>query len=125
MAGHVTKCAGAEIPPSAPVPGGINFIERTHRSRTDKKIPVQSLRNGHYLCRTLKSLRPDWTVSPGMNLFNLAYFAIPYPFTKLTDTITGITLVTHLGCHFVFGCKFCQQPGFVNGMGQRFLTIDM
>src|SRR5665647_230501 len=109
MTGHITKSAGSEIPPATPVPWGINFIEWTHGSCSNKQIPVQCLWSFHKLSWPLKSLRPDRTVRPGMYLFNLTNFAIPYPLAKFPDTVAGITLIPHLSCYLVFNSQFSQE----------------
>src|SRR5690606_22226865 len=86
MTSHITQCTCTEIPPTAPVPGMINIIERTVVGRPNKEIPFQS---GWYAISFLGShqtLRPDRSVG---KCFHFGYFtnlAVGNPINHLSHT---------------------------------------
>ena len=125
MAGHIAQCAGTEVPPAAEVPRSVNRIVGTVGCRADKGIPVHRLGNALVVLGTAQTLRPDRTVGEGFDFAHLADFAVPDPLANLADAFVRCTLVTHLGRNLVFVSQFRQQAGLVNGVGQRFLDIDV
>ena len=42
MAGHIAESAGTEIPPTAEIPRRIDGVVRSHRSRSDEAVPIES-----------------------------------------------------------------------------------
>src|SRR5665648_172813 len=105
MAGHISECTCAVIPPSSPVPWGINTVIRSHRCRAHKEVPVKGIRHPLTFGRPVESLWPDRPVSKGIYPFHIPYLVILYPFNYQVDTLSRRTLVSHLGSHFLFGGK--------------------
>ena len=60
-----------------------------------------------------------------MNLADCADGSRPDGFGDETGAFAGLALVAHLGGDFGFGGNFGHHPGFVNGVGERFLAVDM
>jgi hypothetical protein len=58
-----------------------------------------------------------------MDLGNLSDYAGPNEFDGTPDRLTGVRLVAHLRDKLVLGRRLGQDTGFVNGMGQWFLTV--
>jgi len=125
MAGHIAEGAGAEIPPSAPVPRRVEGVVRTHGSWPDKEIPVKGVRDPLPGFRTVKALRPYWTVGESFHFGDFADLAVGQPFTNQVNPLTRRTLVPHLGGHLVFFGQFGQQPRLIHRMGQWFLNINV
>ena len=125
MAGHIAQGTGSEIPPTAPVPGGIYFVVRTEFCRPDKKIPVQGIRNTHFVSWPFQSLRPDGAVSPRINRNYFANSSGPNPFTGFADSFSGIALISHLSGNVVTQSRFGQYSRFKNRMSEWFLKVNM
>ncbi len=60
-----------------------------------------------------------------MDLVYVANDAGPYPLADLSDTFSGVALITHLRGHAVAAGGLREGAGFVDIMSQRFLDIDM
>ena len=102
---HITECAASEIPPATEVPGSINRIVIAIFSRTYEVVPVKSVRNRVFFFRSRNSLRPNRTVSERVYASYFADFSVPQPINSLTGSCARSSLVTHLGCNFIFLCK--------------------
>ena len=125
VAGHVAQCAGAEVVPSAPVPGQIYRMVRTFYGRAQPEIPVQRAGHGHLLGGQVQALRPDGAVGPAVYLPYLANLASPYPFCDAAAPVERVTLVAHLCGHLIFLGQLGQQACLIDRVGQRLLAIDM
>ena len=102
VARHVTKSTGAVVPPSTPCKGCDPRVVVDPGSGADPLFPVDARRN--WLCRrgTGKPLRPDGTVRPGVNFFDLANDTRPDQFHAPPHVIVGVGLVSHLRLHASF-----------------------
>src|SRR5262249_53906258 len=88
MAGHISQSTAAEVPPSTPFKWGIPGIVRTGWGWSQPDIPIKGVR--HRFCRQGRSnpLRPDGTISPGMDFAHVADGARPDDFTQLAHSLT-------------------------------------
>ncbi len=87
VAGHITQCTCAVIPPSTPVPGRVDLVEVIHNGRTGEKIPVQSVGYGLLFAGYIEALGPDGTVGEGFYLCYFSNFTIEYPFCNQVYTL--------------------------------------
>ena len=103
MASHVAEGAGAEVPPAAPSERLIGMVIRPRRSRAEEQIPMRCRRDrlfgrlGHHL----RSLRPDRTVGPDMDLAHRADRAGTNDFNAAAKLVLGGSLIAHLRGDFV------------------------
>ena len=125
VAGHVAEGAGAEVPPAAEVPRGIDGMVRTVRGRSEEEIPVEGLGDLLRLGGTLQALGPDGTVREGLDAGDLADLAVPDPVADLADAFAGSALVAHLGGDAVLRGQLGQKAGLVHGTGERLLAVDV
>src|SRR5665648_1135480 len=51
--------------------------------------------------------------------------AIPDHFPEPPCSFTCLALVSHLGCHLILFCCFCQHSCFMNGVGKWCLSENM
>ena len=125
VASHIAQSTRTIIPPSAPVPGMIDFVIWIHLGRTGKQIPVQGFGNAVFLFGNIQSLRPDGTVGSTFHLRHVTDFAVPYPLAYQVGTLVRRTLVTHLGNYSRRSGQAGKQTGLIYGVRQRFLAIYM
>src|SRR5262249_7683752 len=80
---HIAQSATAKIRPSPPHKWRINMVIRTLWRWPQPQVPIQTIWYRFCFFGTIKSLRPEWTARPIMDLTNRPDSAIPNPFTKL------------------------------------------
>src|SRR5690606_35967883 len=125
MTRHIPKGTRTKIPPPPPIPGRIYFEVRPIRGWSEKQFPIQGVRNDHHFPGSFLTLRPQGAIGPGMGFLHLAYFTVPDPLTQFPDSMTRISLVTHLSCHPGLLREPGEQSGFVYRMRQWFLTVNV
>src|SRR5271165_5490309 len=127
MAPQVSQRPGAKIPPRSTITRMIGWMIRTHRGRSDPKIPIERSRYGRRFLRTvdLDPLRPDRPIRPCVNLADRSDCSVPNPLAKHPYAVARMPLVAHLGDDFALSRRFGEQPGLIDTVRQRLLDIDM
>ena len=119
MASHITKGAGAEIPPATPSKRMITRSIRAHLGRPDEFIPMNMFRafmGTGWSGGNFRSLWPNRPVGPNMNFFNLTDNACTNDFYCFAETVFSGTLITHLGADLLFNSKFTKNASFFYGV---------
>ena len=109
MTGHVSQGSRTKVIPSAPVPGRIRRMIRTHLGRSYEGSPVQVGRYGRRIGGLHESLRPNGAIGPAMHLCHLTYGTVPYPLCHSAAPVEGIALIAHLGSHAIFLGQSSQE----------------
>src|SRR5690625_97711 len=122
VASYITQRTGTEIPPASPP-------KRVHarcigavRCRAKPEVPVERIRFlGRIGFRHRKSLRPDRTVGPDLNIGDLSEYAGINPLLNKIQIGIGSSLISYLSYNTHLIREVGRCSGFVYIVGMWFL----
>src|SRR5258708_2654196 len=100
MTSHIAQCAGAKLPPAAPVERHEVIDIVGFYGSPEPQIPIEFLGNRWFAVGPGNSLRPYRAVGPAIHFFYITNQPGFKPFPHRAHAVTGRTLITHL-CHYL------------------------
>lgn len=124
---HVTDGTAAIIPPAPPAERDKGAVVVALGSWAEPQIPLKVFRNGRLVGWEQDTLRPPFSgpIGDDVNLADRPDGVALEHLDQSQVTWVLVVLGTHLGGDTFFFGKCCDDASFLDGMGQRFLAVDM
>src|SRR5450432_158538 len=116
MTTHITQSACSKSPETTPAERNILLVIGFLLSGPQPEIPPEFCRYRIGAFRCSKSLGPNRTVGPDLDICCISDDSGTIPLLHGPHAISGGTLIPHLGNHFVSFRRFRQHTGFINIM---------
>ncbi len=127
MAGKVADSTGAKLPPGTPADGGVIGMIGTWRHGLEPALPIEAGRHGRRLLGPVGKTGPAISarVGPGVNIVDITYCTVPYPFAGKADVLAGVSEVTELGSDAGLAGGFGDNAGLVDCAAEGLFTVEV